>query len=397
MNLSAIQQALKEAGFDGWLFYDFHNRDQIAARILNMDTKRFASRRWFYYIPAVGEPQKLVHAIEPWRCDHLPGAKQIYLPWQQQHSLLKDILADAKSVAMQYSPNNAIPYVSIVDAGTVELIRSFGINVVSSANLVSIFESHLSNEDCQSHIEAGEVMQMVKDEAFKEIARRIKAGLHPTEYEIYEFMINLMKNNQMTCEDGPIVAINEHAADPHFEPTLENSYKMKEGDLVLLDLWAKKDKPGSIYYDITWMGYIGTEIPGKIANIFEITANARNTGLKIVQDRFASNQAVYGWEVDDAVRKVIINAGYGNYFIHRTGHNIAEEVHGNGTHIDNLETKDERNIIKGSCFSIEPGIYIPEEKIGFRTEIDVFVTDDGEVKVFGAIQDKVIPILGLTG
>jgi Xaa-Pro dipeptidase len=209
-------------------------------------------------------------------------------------------------------------------------------------------------------------------------------------------MINLMKNNQMTCEDGPIVAINEHAADPHFEPTLENSHKMKEGDLVLLDLWAKKDKPGSIYYDITWMGYIGNEIPEKIDNIFEIAADARNTGYNIVKDRFAANQPVYGWEVDDAVRNVIVKAGYGNYFIHRTGHNIAEEVHGNGTHIDNLETKDERNIIKGSCFSIEPGIYMPAEKIGFRTEIDVFVTDDGDVKVFGAIQDKVIPILSLT-
>jgi Xaa-Pro dipeptidase len=395
MNLNAIQKALKDAGFDGWLFYDFHNRDHIAARILSMDTKRFASRRWFYYIPAEGEPQKLVHAIEPWRCDHLPGPKHIYLPWQQQHSLLKDILGDAKKVAMQYSPNNAIPYVSIVDAGTVELIRSFGVDVVSSANLVSIFESHLSNEDLKSHIEASEVMQMVKDEAFREIARRIKAGLHPTEYEIYEFMINLMKNNQMTCEDGPIVAINEHAADPHFEPTLENSFKMKEGDLVLLDLWAKKDKPGSIYYDITWMGYIGNEIPEKIVNIFEIAANARNTGYNIVKERFAANQPVYGWEVDDAVRNVIVKAGYGNYFIHRTGHNIAEEVHGNGTHIDNLETKDERNIIKGSCFSIEPGIYMPADKIGFRTEIDVFVTDDGEVKVFGPIQDKVIPILNL--
>lgn len=393
MDLSAIQAALKEADIDGWLFYDFHNRDAMAARILAMDTSRFASRRWFYYIPARGEPQKLVHKIEPWRCDHLPGEKHIYLPWQELHRLLQQILASAKKVAMQYSPYNAIPYVSVVDAGTVELVRSFGIEVVSSADLVGQFEAHLSMQDWQSHKEAGAVMQMVKDETFREIARRIRAGQTPLEVEIQHFMHGLMRDKDMKWDDGPIVAINEHAADPHFEPTAENSFNMQQGDLVLLDLWAKKNRPGSIYYDITWMGYIGEQVPEKIENIFQIARAARDAALNLVQKRFARGKAVYGWEVDDVCRRVIVDAGYGEYFTHRTGHNIGEEVHGNGVNIDNLETRDERRILPGTCFSIEPGIYLPHEKMGFRTEIDVFVTDKGTVEVTGAIQESVIPIL----
>ncbi len=395
MDITAIQAALKEASVDGWLFYDFHNRDAIAARILNMDTSRFASRRWYYYIPAEGEPQKLVHRIEPWRCDHLPGEKHVYLPWQQQQDLLRTILSGARKVAMQYSPNNAIPYVSIVDAGTIDLVRSFGVEVVSSADLVGKFEAHLSMDDWESHKEAGAVMQMVKDEAFKEIARRIKAGEHPREVEIQAFMHDLMRSNDMTWDDGPIVAANEHAADPHFEPTEENSFGMKKGDLVLIDLWARKNRPGSIYYDITWMGYIGTEVPDRVESLFRIVRAARDAALRLVEERFASNTPVYGWEVDDACRKVIIDAGYGEYFTHRTGHNIGLEVHGNGVNIDNLETMDERTILPGTCFSIEPGIYIEHEKLGFRTEIDVFVTDEGKVEVTGPVQEKVVPILNL--
>lgn len=395
MQLEAIQKALKESNIDGWLFYDFHNRDAIAHRILNIDTKRFTSRRWFYYIPAEGTPKKLVHSIETYKLAHLPGEQYVYLPWEQQHALLREILADAKKIAMQYSPMNAIPYVSIVDGGTIDLIRSFGIEVVSSADLVSIFESHLSMEDFETHRKAGILMQEIKNAAFKEIAHRIRSGKPPKEYEIQEFMHNLMRQNNLAWGDGPVVAINEHAADPHFEPTPENSYTMQIGDLVLIDLWAKLDQPRSIFYDITWMGFIGETVPEKIESLFSIIAKARDTAYNLVKERFASNTPVYGWEVDKACREVVEQAGFGKYFIHRTGHNIGEQVHGNGTHIDNLETKDLRRIIPGSCFSIEPGIYIPDEKLGFRTEIDVFVTDDGKVEVIGDIQQKVIPIMSL--
>jgi Xaa-Pro dipeptidase len=395
MDLQAIQSALRAAHLDGWLFYDFHNRDHIAARILKMDTKRFASRRWFYFIPAQGEPQKLVHRIEPWRCDHLPGAKHIYLPWPEQHGLLKEILGPAKNIAMQYSPDNAIPYVSIVDGGTLELIRGFGIKVTSSADLVGQFEAHISMDDWKTHQDAGQVMQMVKDQAFLEIGRRIKAGQSPREIEIQNFMLNIMKEHNVIAEDGPIVAVNEHAADPHFEPTETNSLAMKMGDLVLLDLWAKKNVPGSIYYDITWMGFIGESVPEQHESIFQIICQGRDEALKCVQNHFNTGKPLHGWQVDDVCRKVIVDAGYGEYFTHRTGHNIGENVHGNGVHIDNLETKDERRILAGSCFSVEPGIYLLHEKRGYRTEIDVVVTEEGRIDVTGAIQKKIVPILSL--
>jgi Xaa-Pro aminopeptidase len=395
MDLRAIQTALTSAGLDGWLFYDFHNRDAIAARILEMDTSRFASRRWFYYIPAQGEPQKLVHRIEPWRCDHLPGKKNIYLQWEQQHELLRQMLEGAKCVAMQYSPMNAIPYVSIVDGGTIDLVRSFGIEVASSADLVGRFEAHLSMDDWRSHVEAGHIMHDVKDSTFREIKRAILAGEKPLEVTIQHFMHDRMREGGMHWEDGPIVAVNGHAADPHFEPTAENSVVMKEGDLVLLDLWAKLDRKGSIYYDITWMGYVGTEVPEHLEHIFQVIRNARDTALSLVTERFASGTPVFGWEVDDACRKVVLDSGYGDYFTHRTGHNIGEEVHGNGVHIDNLETRDERTIIPGTCFSVEPGIYLEHEGIGFRTEIDVFVTDEGRVEVTGPMQEHIIPIMTL--
>ncbi len=395
MDLKAIQSALQKANLDGWLFYDFHNRDAIAARVLKMDTNRFASRRWYYFIPSNGEPQKLVHKIEPWRCDHLPGEKHIYLAWQEQHALLKSLLGTAKTIAMQYSPQNAIPYVSIVDAGTVELLRDFGIKIVSSADLVGQFEAHLSMEDFASHQQSGHIMQSVKDATFAEIKKQILADKNPLEVEIQNFMHQLMHKNNLFWEDGPVVAINEHAADPHFEPTNENSFPMQEGDLVLLDLWAKDKKPGSIYYDITWMGYIGDKVPEKLEEIFQIIRSGRDAALEFIQTSFAQSKKIYGWQVDDVCRNVIAKAGYGDYFSHRTGHNIGEEVHGNGVHIDNLETKDERIILPGTCFSIEPGIYLPHEKIGFRTEIDVFVTDEGQVDVTGPMQENIIPILSI--
>jgi Xaa-Pro aminopeptidase len=395
MDLQRIQATLKDLNLDGWLFYDFHNRDAIAARILDIDKNKLATRRWFYYIPAIGEPKKLVHKIESAQLDHLPGEKFIYLPWQEQHNHLKTILGNAKKVAMQYSPMNAIPYVSIVDGGTVDLIRSFGIEVATSADLVSIFESYLTESDRLSHFEAGDLMQMVKNEAFKEIARRIKAGDNPTEFEIQKFMQELMTKNGLIFSDGPIVAVNEHAADPHFEPNEKNTVKMKEGDLVLLDLWAKLDRPRGIYYDITWMGYIGTEVPDKIKNILQIVFDARDAALNFVKNNIENGKSLRGCDVDDVCRKVIVDAGYGEFFTHRTGHNIGEEVHGNGTHIDNLETKDERYLVKGSCFSIEPGIYLKDEKIGFRSEIDVFIDDNGKIHVAGDIQKEIIKIMEL--
>lgn len=392
MQIEKIQEELREMGVDGWLFYDFHGRDHIAARILELPSGHMATRRWFYYIPANGTPIKLNHKIEPNYLKHLPGDKEIYLPWQELSEKLKSILKDAKSIAMQYSPNNDIPYVSIVDAGTIELIRGFGVEVVSSGNLVSIFESHLTDEEIDDHRKCGEVMLTIKDNAFKYIRTRIDEDNPATEYEVQQYMHQQFRDNGIFWDHGPIVGINEHAGDPHFEPTPENSHKIQEGDLVLIDLFARFEKEGSIYYDVTWMGFVGKEVPERIKNIFRIAADARDAGYNLVKERYSANQEVSGAEVDDAVREVIVDAGYGEYFWHRTGHNIATDCHGNGAHIDNLETKDDRLLIKGTIFSLEPGIYIPEEKLGFRTEIDVIIDNKGNVDVAGDIQQEIIII-----
>ncbi|MFQ6093978.1 MAG: M24 family metallopeptidase [bacterium] len=391
MDVKAIQGALKEHGFDGWLFYDFHNRDPIAARILGLDPRAMATRRWYYFIPAEGEPKKLVHSIERGKLDSLPGERLVYLPWPEQHRLLKEVLAGAKRVAMQYSPLNAIPYVSLVDAGTVDLVRSFGMEVVSSVDLVQQFEARLTPQQYESHLEAGKVMHAICDFAFAEIGRRVKAGQPPTEYEIQQVMLDRYRGNGMVWDDPPIVAVNEHSGDPHFEPTAENTLPIREGDFVLIDLWAKKDRPGAIVFDITWVGYVGPDVPKRYVEIFDIVKGARDRAVDFLKERFGAGQDVYGWEVDDATRNYIKDRHYGDYFIHRTGHSIGEETHGNGVNIDNLETKDERKIAPGTCFSIEPGIYLKE--FGVRSEIDVYISEEKEVIVTGPKQEQVLTLL----
>jgi Xaa-Pro aminopeptidase len=391
MNIQAIQMALREYGLDGWLFYDFHNRDPIAARILGLDPKAMTTRRWYYFIPAQGEPRKLVHSIERGKLDDLPGGKHIYLPWPQQHDLLRNILGGARKVAMQYSPLNAIPYVSLVDGGTIELVRSLGVEVVSSADLVQEFEARLTQPQYESHLEAGKAIHAVCEGAFAEISRRVKAGQSPTEYEIQQWMIEKFRKHGLTWDDPPIVAVNEHASDPHFEPKPGKTLPLRKGDVVLLDLWAKMDRPGAIYFDITWMGYLGAEVPERPAQVFDIVTGARDAAVTFLEERFGSGREVFGWEVDNVARKFITDRGYGPNFTHRTGHSIGEEVHGNGVNIDNLETKDERKIAPGNCFSIEPGIYL--EEFGVRSEIDVFVSYENKVIVTGPKQEQVLALL----
>ncbi|NQT26469.1 M24 family metallopeptidase [candidate division KSB1 bacterium] len=390
MDVQAIQGALKEAGFDGWLFCDFHNRDPIAYRVLGMDFGKFTSRRWFYYIPTQGEPVRLIHRVEPIKLDSLPGEKRFYLAWEQLHASLKEILGAPKKIAMQYSPLNNIPYVSMTDGGTVDLIRSFGHEIVSSADLVQIFEAVIDEAGYQSHIEASKKVYQIKDEAFQQIENALQSGKSVTEYEIQQFIVQRFDEEGMTCDgENPIVGVNDHPANPHFEPTEENTYTIKKGDTILIDLWARDKAEGSIWADITWCGFAGSNPPEEYVKIFFIDRDARKAGLAFIQDRFTKGEACYGWEVDDAVRNVIRDAGYGEYFIHRTGHSIGTEVHGNGVHIDNLETKEQRQLIPGICFSIEPGIYL-EGKMAVRTEIDVFITLDSKVVVAGPEQEDLI-------
>ncbi len=390
MNLDRIQQAIAEQGIDGWLFYDFHHRDAMAYHILGLDFTKFTTRRWFYYIPAKGEPVKIVSAVETKKLDSLPGKKIVYRAWGELHKDLQDTLINAKQVAMQYSPKNNIPYVSVVDAGTIELIRSFGVEIVSSANLVQTFEAIIDKTGYEAHLEAGKKVQKIKDEAFELIGQKIHKNESITEYEAQQFIVKRFEEEGLTDDgDHPIVGVNEHPSDPHFEPTRENSYVIKKGDTLLIDLWARKNNDTGIYYDITWCGYIGGNPTAKYVEIFKIVRDARNAARDFIRDKFQKDEPCYGFEVDDVCRKVVVDGGYGEYFVHRTGHSIGREVHGNGVHIDNLETKDERELVPGICFSIEPGIYLPGE-MAVRSEINVFITEERKVVVAGAEQEELI-------
>ncbi|MEW6457134.1 MAG: M24 family metallopeptidase [Acidobacteriota bacterium] len=389
--IKIIQSKLKEFNIDGWLFYDFHNRDPIAYRILGLDPGKLATRRWYYLIPASGSPKKLVHSIESTKLDILSGEKYVYLPWNQQQAFLKEILTGIRTLAMQYSPLNSIPYISMVDAGTVELIKSFGIDVVSSADLVQIFEAYVSPEEYKNHKEVGEIIHSILNNSFLEIRQKINQRKKVTEYDIQQSIINSFKANKLTTDgDLPIVGVNKHSGDPHFDLTESNSSEIKEGDFVLIDLWAKKDIPEGIYFDITWTGYVGDKIPKKYLDTFEIVKNARDKGVEFIKERFKKGEDIFGYEVDDVVRNPIKLSGYGDYFIHRTGHSIGKDVHGNGANIDNLETKDERKLLPGSLFSIEPGIYFKE--FGIRSEINVYISEEKEVIITGPKQEELIKI-----
>jgi len=389
MNLEAIQKELRKAKLDGWLFYDFHNRDHLAYKILGLENKH-TTRRWFYFIPAKGEPKKLVSAVESTKLDSLPGKKFVYLPYEEQHKLLKKILGSSKKIAMQYSPKNNIPYVSLVDAGTIELIKSFGVKVISSADLISIFEALIDERGYQLHKEAQKDIDEIRKLAFQKIRDAINSGQRLTEYELQQFIMERFRERNLYTNAEPIVGINDHPADPHFEPK-PDGYFFKEGDTVLIDLWAKKNVEGGIYYDITWVGFVGQNPPEKYLQIFEVAKNARNTAIKFIQESLSKKRKIYGWQIDDVCRNVVKKAGFGKYFIHRTGHSIGEETHGNGPNIDNLETKDERELMPGCLFSIEPGIYLPGE-MAVRTEVNVFIHKDYTAEVTGEIQNELVLI-----
>jgi Xaa-Pro dipeptidase len=390
MDLAAIQQSLRRAGIDGWLFCDFHHRDLMAYKILGLDATGITSRRWYYFVPAEGEPAKLSHRVEPRKLDPLPGRQEFFLAWTELHERLRAALGAPKRIAMQYSPMNAIPYVAVVDAGTVELVRSFGHEIVSSADLVQEFEAVIDEAGYRSHVEAGEKVQRVKDEAFEMMAEALRKGKALTEFNVKEHVVSRFEAEGLTCEgESPIVGFNDHPSDPHFEPTRENTYVLKPGDTILVDVWARRKEPVGIYYDITWCGFAGKEPPAQYVEIFRVVRDARDAALEFVQGRFAAGKPVHGWEVDDACRKVVAAAGYGKEFLHRTGHSIGVKVHGNGVNIDNLETRDERLLVPGICFSIEPGIYLAG-KMAARSEIDVFVTPSGKVDVTGPMQRELV-------
>jgi Xaa-Pro dipeptidase len=393
MNLDAIQSALRDAGHDGWLFYDHHHRDPIGERILGLDPKAHITRRWYYYIPATGEPRKLMHRIEQGRLDSLPGSKGLYSSWQELATGLRAMLGGSKRIAMQYSPNNAIMYVSMVDAGTVEFLRSIGKEIVSSADLVSQFEAVLTEKQIISHSIAQMAIDEVLEEGWKEIARRLRpANGKPgkvTEFDMVQWLSEGMKRANLVWENGPNVSVNANCSDSHYEPTAEHTAEIKEGDFLLIDIWGRVDDADSIFYDITWTGVVGREPTEREQQVFETVRNARDAAISAVEQAFAEGRPIRGFEADDAARAIIRAAGFADYFTHRTGHNIAHEIHGPGAHLDNLETHDVRQILPDTCFSVEPGIYLPE--FGVRSEIDM-LTAPGKAWVTGKIQRELVRI-----
>jgi len=390
MELDLIQSTLRKSGLDGWLFYDHHRRDPIAYRVLKINPP-MCTRRWYYLIPAEGDPRKLIHRVERQNLAGLPGQEIQYSSWKEQHAGLKKILEGKRRIAMQYSPLNNIPYVGLVDAGTIELVKSLEVEVVSSADLVQLFEARWSAEALASHLEAGKVVHAAVRAGFAAIGDAVRSKKGTNEYDVQQEMRRVFDAAGVVTDEGPVAAVNRNSANPHYMPLREDSRPIGANDFVLLDVWGKMNKPGAVYFDITWTGFVGVEVPRRYAEVFEIVREARDGAVDLVQAAMKTGRTIHGYEVDDVAREIITRRGYGSYFVHRTGHSIGEDVHANGANIDNFETRDTRQIIPGICFSIEPGIYL--EEFGVRSEVNVFV-EESSARVTGEIQTAIVPILG---
>ena len=388
-NLQELQNDIRAAKLDGWLFYDFRGRDPIAHRILALPPG-MRTRRWFYFVPAKGTPRKLVHKIETESLAAVPGETLYYAGYDELRKNLAKAIGRAKVIAMQYSPKAAVPYVAMVDAGTIELVRGAGAKVVSSADLVQKFEACWTSQQLESHFAAGKIIDRAIRGAFEEAAKHVRAKQTLTEYDLQQWFLKQFDANGIYREDGPDVAVNANASDPHYAPVQGKAAPIREGDLLLLDVWGKTKDAGSVYYDVTWMGYVGAKVPEKYAKVFGVLRDSRNKAVDLILTSVAAGKPLQGWQVDKAARTIIDKAGYGKYFFHRLGHNIGETIHGNGANMDNLETHDIRHLIPKTCTSIEPGIYMPE--FGMRTEVNVYI-GDGEARVTGAIQDEIVPLL----
>jgi Xaa-Pro aminopeptidase len=391
-DLTSVQAAIRQHGLDGWLLYDFRGINVLARRVLGFDSSAMLSRRWFCFIPASGEPRKLVHRIEPHALDHIPGQAQVYLRWQELEQGVGKLLGGAVKVAMEYVPRNANPYVSRVDAGTVELVRSFGVEIVPSGDLVQLFEACWSDAQWAMHLEAAKHTRSAYDVAFGFIAERTRRGGTVRETEVQKCILDHFAAHGLVTDHPPICAVGPHSGDPHYAPGPTSDAEMREGDFVLIDLWAKLNKPDAVYSDLTWTAFIGKEVPARFGQIFGIVARARDAAITRVRQAFAAGTPLLGWQVDQAARDVIDQAGYGQYFCHRTGHSIGQETHGNGANMDNLETREERRVLPRTCFSVEPGIYLPE--FGVRSEVNVFVDAQNKVHVTGGDpQTEVLALL----
>jgi Xaa-Pro dipeptidase len=388
-DLQAMQSDLRAAKLDGWLFYDFRGRDPIAHRILQLPPS-MRTRRWFYLVPAKGTPRKLVHKIESQSLVALPGTTLQYAGQAELQEQLAKTLGSARVVAMQYSAKNAIPYISMVDAGTIESVRAAGAKIVSSADLIQKYEACWTSSQLESHLAAGKSIDRIIQGAFQRAAQSVRDKAKLTEYDLQQWIRGEFEAADLITEEGPDVAVGPHSGDPHYGPSREDSSEIRDGDLLLLDVWGKLKMPGSVYYDVTWIGYLGATVPGKYAKVFAIVREARDRAVDLIQSSIAAGKPLQGWRVDKAARDVIDKAGYGEYFFHRTGHNIGETIHGNGVNMDGLETRDVRHLIPGTCNSVEPGIYLKD--FGIRSEVDVYI-GEREARVTGEVQTEILALL----
>jgi Xaa-Pro aminopeptidase len=391
LDIAAVQAALAEDGLDGWLLYDFHGSNPIARSLAGLNgSGKMTTRRWYYMVPATGEPRALVHAIEPGTLDGLPGRKDIYAGREALATGLDGLVSGLSRVAMEYSPENANPYVARVDAGTVESIRRRGVDVVSSGDLVQRFASLWDDEALATHSKASDALYRIKDRAFAAIAGRIKAGRVFTEYDIQQLMVGWFQEEGLVADAPPVVAAMEHAGNPHYMPPAEGSRAIGRDELVLLDLWGKLADHGAVYADITWVGFTGSRVPEEFARAFAAIARARDAAIHLVQEAASNGTTLRGWQVDRVSRQVLEGAGYGAHIFHRTGHNLGVEVHGNGVHMDDYETHDDRRLLIGTGFTIEPGLYF--DHFGVRTEVNMYV-GAGEARVSGPAQAAIITLV----
>ena len=390
LDIPAVQAALREDGLDGWLLYDFHGSNPIARAVARVDsTTKLTTRRWYYLIPATGEPRSLMHAIEPTSLAHLPGAHSLYAGHQQLQDELSKLVIGCHTLAMEYSPNGAIPYVSRVDAGTVDAVRALGVSVVSSGDLVQRFEAVWDDVALATHKAASERLHRIKDQAFALISTHLESATPLTEFELQQAMVGWFKDAQLVTDSAPVVASRESSGNPHYLPTEQHCLPIEPGNIVLLDLWGKLDSAGSVFADITWMGYAGSDVPREYAAVFDVARSARDAAIARVKEASATAEDLRGWQVDRAARDVIDSAGMGQYFVHRTGHSLGDVVHGNGVHMDDYETHDDRRLLPGTGFTIEPGIYF--DAFGVRTEINMYV-GRGEARVTGPVQTEIVPL-----
>jgi Xaa-Pro aminopeptidase len=388
--IEAVQTALKDEGFDGWLLYDFHGSNPIAARIAGLASgKKMATRRWYYLVPAAGAPRGLVHAIERHNLDGLPGAKTPYAGRVQLEAGLRDLLKGMHRIAMEYSPGNNIPYLSRVDAGTIESVKALGIDVASSGDLVQRFEAIWTDEAYRTHVGASERLYRIKDRAFAMAAERTRSGAPLNEYELQQMMMGWFTEEGLLSSDPPNVSAQENAGNPHYSASRDNSRAIRPNELLLLDLWGKLPEPGAVFADITWVAFTGGSVPAEFSRAFAAARDGRDAAVELVRSSVAAGKDIRGWQVDRACRDVIERAGFGEFFIHRTGHSLGEEVHGNGVHMDDYETHDDRRLIPGTGFTIEPGVYT--DRFGVRTEINMFVMER-EARVTGPLQQEIVTL-----